>query len=92
MRLFLMAALSAFPVVVSACSLTNPKPEPIVITRTVTVVLPPECRKVTPALSPKPDRDMTQEEIFNGWSADRTARNIGESRRAACVAAVDAAK
>ncbi|NEJ10471.1 hypothetical protein GR238_34490 [Rhizobium leguminosarum] len=52
--------------------------------------LPPECRKVTPALSPKPDRDMTQEEIFNGWSADRTARNIGESRRAACVAAVDA--
>ncbi|MGO7009747.1 hypothetical protein [Rhizobium johnstonii] len=47
---------------------------------------------MTPALSPKPDRDMTQEEIFNGWSADRTARNIGESRRAACVAAVDATK
>lgn len=87
-----MAALSAFPVVVSACSLTNEKPAPIVITRTVTVVLPPECRKVTPALSPKPDRDMTQEEIFNSWSADRTARNIGESRRAACVAAVDATK
>ncbi|MGR9149582.1 hypothetical protein ACU8MT_08975 [Rhizobium leguminosarum] len=87
-----MAALSAFPVVVSACSLINPKPEPIVIARTVTVVLPPECRKVTPALSPKPDRDMTQEEILTGWSADRTARNIGEYRRAACVAAVDAAK
>ncbi|GLR61154.1 hypothetical protein GCM10007919_58830 [Rhizobium indigoferae] len=60
--------------------------------RTVAVVLPPECRKMTPALSLKPDRDMTQEEIFNGWSADRTARNIGESCRAACVAAVDAAK
>ncbi|AID18349.1 hypothetical protein PPF1_36 [Rhizobium phage vB_RleM_PPF1] len=84
--------MSVLAPIVSACSLTNPKPEPIVITRTVTVVLPPECRKVTPALSPKPARDMTQEEIFNGWSADRTARNIGESRRAACVAAVDAAK
>jgi hypothetical protein len=85
-----MAAMSALPLIVSACSLTNPKPEPIVITKMVTVLLPPECRKVTPALSPKPDHDMTQEEIFNGWSADRTARNIGESRRAACVAAVDA--
>ncbi|MGO7815448.1 hypothetical protein ACC674_38525, partial [Rhizobium ruizarguesonis] len=48
----------------------DPKPEPIVITKMVTVLLPPECRKVTPAISPKPDHDMTQEEIFNGWSAD----------------------
>ncbi|MBB2841481.1 UNVERIFIED_ORG: hypothetical protein GGE64_005264 [Rhizobium etli] len=35
---------------------------------------------------------MTQEEIFDNWSADRAARNIGEYRRAACVAAVDAAQ
>lgn len=83
-----MAALLAFLPAASACSLT--KPEPIIITKLVTVTLPPECRKVTPALSPKPERDMTQEEIFNGWSSDRTARNIGESRRSACVAAVDA--
>jgi len=80
--------MSALPLIASACSQT--KPEPIVITKLVTVTLPPECRKVTPALSPKPDRDMTQEEIFNNWSADRTARNIGEFRRAACVKAVDA--
>ena len=85
-----MVATSALPLIVSACSLTNPKPEPVVITKVVTVTLPLECRKVTPPLSPKPDRDMTQEEIFDDWSADRTARNIGESRRAACVAAVDA--
>lgn len=83
-----MAVLLAFLPAASACSPTNR--EPIVITKLVTVTLPPECRKVTPTLSPKPDRDMTQEEIFNGWSSDRTARNIGESRRAACVAAVDA--
>ncbi|ARM12148.1 hypothetical protein Bra5_CH01911 [Rhizobium phaseoli Brasil 5] len=84
--------LSAFLAIASGCSLTDAKPEPIVITKTAPVVLPPDCRKVTPALSPKPDRDMTQEEIFDNWSADRAARNIGEYRRAACVAAVDAAQ
>lgn len=83
-----MVAALAFLLIASGCSQT--KPEPIVITKLVTVTLPPECRKPAPPLSPKPDRAMTQEEIFNNWSADRTARNIGESRRASCVAAVDA--
>ncbi|MBB3297914.1 hypothetical protein FHT75_001597 [Rhizobium sp. BK112] len=35
---------------------------------------------------------MSQQEIFDNWSADRTARNIGEERRKACVTAVDATK
>ncbi|UWU13256.1 hypothetical protein N2599_13995 [Rhizobium sullae] len=63
----------------------------MVITKTVAVALPPEARKPTPALAPKPDRDMPQQEVLDNWSADRTARNTGEWRRAACVAAVDAA-
>ncbi|APO76092.1 hypothetical protein AM571_CH03298 [Rhizobium etli 8C-3] len=62
----------------------------MVITKTVAVQLPPEARKPTPPLSPKPDRDMQQQEVLDNWSADRTARNTGEWRRAACVAAVDA--
>ena len=74
-----------------ACASCQTKPEPIVITKIVKPVLPPECRKETPALSPKPDRDMPQTEIFDNWSSDRTARNIGEARRRSCVAAVDAA-
>ncbi|ANM12031.1 hypothetical protein AMK05_CH03682 [Rhizobium sp. N324] len=85
-----MVALLAFPAIVSGCSLTD-RPAPLVITKVVKPVLPPECRKETPALSPKPDRDMSQQEIFDNWSEDRTARNIGEARRAACVTAVDAA-
>jgi len=60
--------------------------------KTVTPVLPIECRKKAPALTPRPDRALTQEEIFDRWSSDRTARNIAEARRAACVAAVDAVK
>ena len=91
MRLFLVAALSAFLPIASGCSQTD-KQEPIVVVRTVAPTLPPESRKPAPALSPKPDRDMTQQEVFDLWSADRTARNVGEWRRAACVAAVDAVK
>ncbi|MCY1668064.1 hypothetical protein [Rhizobium sp. SL86] len=34
---------------------------------------------------------MTQAEVFNGWAGDRAARNICEARRAAAVAAIDAA-
>ncbi|MBB4177591.1 hypothetical protein FHT74_001381 [Rhizobium sp. BK109] len=86
-----MAMLLAFPAIASGCSLTD-RPEPVVITRTVKPILPPECRKETPPLSPKPDRGMSQQEIFDNWSADRTARNIGEERRKACVTAVDATK
>lgn len=75
-----------------SCSRTE-QPAPIVVTRVATVALPPEARKATPALSPKPPspRDLTQDETLINWSSDRVARNIGEYRRAACVAAVDAA-
>lgn len=82
-----MAATLALPLIASACSQT--KPEPIVITKLVTVTLPPVCRRPAPKLSPKPDRDMPQEEILNNWSSDRAARNAGEISRRACVEAVD---
>lgn len=82
--------LLAFLAIACASCQTKP-PEPIVVTKVVKPVLPPECRKETPALSPKPDRDMPQTEVFDNWSSDRTARNIGEARRRSCVAAVDAA-
>lgn len=54
------------------------------------VALPPEARKVTPALTPPVDRDRSPDEVLIDWSSDRIARNVGEYRRAACVAAVDA--
>ncbi|MFC5760502.1 hypothetical protein [Rhizobium sp. GCM10022189] len=86
-----MATLSVFPLIAAGCSQTENK-DPVVVVKTVAPVLPPESRKTTPALTPKPDRALTQEEIFDRWSSDRTARNVGEWRRAACVAAVDAVK
>ncbi|NTA10729.1 hypothetical protein [Agrobacterium tumefaciens] len=43
-----------------------------------------------PKLSAKPQTDMTQQQVFSNWAADRTARNICEERRKAAVAAVDA--
>lgn len=85
-----MLAISAFPLIVAGCSQT--KPEPIVVTKVVSVTLPPVCRRPAPKLSPKPDRDLTQEEVFNNWSADRAARNAGETSRKACVDAVDASR
>jgi len=88
-----MLTISAFPLIVAGCSLNKPdKPEPIIVTKVVTVTLPPVCRRPAPPLSPKPDRDLTQEEVFNNWSADRAARNAGETSRKACVDAVDAAQ
>jgi hypothetical protein len=61
------------------------------VTRLVRPTLPPEVRKETPALSvmPKNPRDLTQDETLINWSSDRVARNIGETRRKACVAASD---
>lgn len=85
-----MAAISVLAPI--ACASCQTKSEPVVITKFVRVELPPESRKTTPALSPKAHRDITQQEILDSWSADRAARNVGEYRRAACVAAVDAVK
>jgi hypothetical protein len=85
-----MLALLACLLTVAGCSQT--KPEPIVVTKVVSVTLPPICRRPAPPLSPRPDRDLTQEEVFNNWSADRAARNAGETSRKACVDAVDAAQ
>jgi hypothetical protein len=87
-----MAAIAALPLIASACSPTDPRPDPVVVTKFVRPTLPPEVRRETPALSPKPanPRDLTQDETLINWSNDRVARNIGEYRRRACVAAVDA--
>lgn len=87
-----MLTISVFPLIVAGCSQTKPEAKPIVVTKVVTATLPPICRRPAPALSPKPDRGLTQEEIFNNWSADRAARNAGETSRKACVDAVDAAQ
>jgi hypothetical protein len=38
-----------------------------------------------------PDRDLTQREATSYWARDRTALKTCETRRAAAVAAVDAA-
>lgn len=84
-----MAMLAASAVSVCACSQTE-QPEPVVITRIVQTEIPPEARKVCPALSPKPDRDLPEAEVFSKWAADRNARNVCEFRRAAAVAAADA--
>lgn len=74
----------------SSCSLTDRPSPPVVRTVTVKPTLPPEVRQESPPLSPKPDRDMPQEEVLNNWAADRTGRNIIDWRRKACIAAVDA--
>ncbi|MGZ2403348.1 hypothetical protein ACVIKO_000608 [Rhizobium ruizarguesonis] len=86
-----MAGLLVLTALVSSCSLTDKEPPPPVV-RTVAIkpTLPPEVREQSPPLSPKPDRDMPQEDVFNNWAADRTGRNVIELRRKACVAAVDA--
>ena len=86
-----MAVIAVLPLIASACSPSSPKPGPVVVTRLVRTTLPPEVRKETPALSVMPkNRDLTQDETLINWSNDRVARNIGETRRKACVAAVDA--
>lgn len=83
-----MLAPLAYLLIVAGCSQT--KPEPIIVTKVVSVTLPPVCRRPAPKLTPKPDRDLTQAEVFNNWSTDRAARNAGEVSRKACVDAVDA--
>lgn len=87
-----MVATSALALSAAACSPSDPKPEPVVVTKIVTVDIPPEARKPCPELSPRPDRDLTQAEILENWSHDRTARNVCEVRRAAAIDAIDVAK
>lgn len=89
MRLYRTAIALALIVAASSCSQTNP-PSPVVRTVHVTPALPPEARQECPKLSVKPQSDMTQQQVFSSWAADRTARNICEERRKAAVAAVDA--
>ncbi|TAY75346.1 hypothetical protein ELH84_16445 [Rhizobium ruizarguesonis] len=83
-------ALVLMPLAAASCQSDEKPAPPVVISRTVSLVLPPEVRKVTPALTPPVDRDRPPEEVLIDWSSDRIARNVGEYRRAACVAAVDA--
>jgi hypothetical protein len=78
------------PLAAASCQ-SDEKPAPtVVINKTVPVVLPPEARKPAPALTPPVVRDRDPDEVLIDWSSDRIARNVGEYRRAACVAAVDA--
>lgn len=78
------------PLAAASCQ-SEPKPAPpVVITKTVPVALPPEARKEAPPLTPPVDRDRSPDVVLIDWSSDRIARNVGEYRRAACVAAVDA--
>jgi len=78
-------------VAASSCSQTEkPSPPPVIRTVYTAPALPVEAREECPKLSPKPAGDMSQEQVFNSWASDRTARNICEERRKAAVAAVDA--
>jgi hypothetical protein len=78
------------PLVVASCQSDEKPVSPIVISKTAPVALPPEARKPAPPLTPPIDRDRSPDEVLIDWSSDRIARNVGEYRRAACVAAVDA--
>lgn len=64
----------------------------MVIVQRVPVELPPEARKPCPELTPKAtESDLPEDVVFDRWSSDRTARNVCEERRAAAIAAIDAA-
>ena len=78
------------PLAAASCQSDDKPAPPVVISKTVPVALPPEVRKETPPLTPPVDRDRSPDVVLIDWSSDRVARNIGETRRAACVAAVDA--
>lgn len=82
-----MLMLSACPVIVSGCSPSEPTPTVRNVYQKTT--LPPVARKSYP-LTKKPDKDLPQYDVLNMWSADRTARNLTEISRKACVDAVDA--
>jgi hypothetical protein len=89
MRSFRFASTAALAAIAVGCSQTEPAREPIVVTKQIPIEVPPEARKPCPALSPKPDRDMPEAEVFDNWASDRTARNICEIRRAKAIAAID---
>ncbi|PDT05719.1 hypothetical protein CO666_03700 [Rhizobium chutanense] len=78
------------PLVVASCQSDDKPALPVVISKTVPVSLPPEARKEAPKLTAPVDRDRLPDQVLIDWSSDRIARNVGEYRRAACVAAVDA--
>ena len=91
MRRFHLVTLAALAAIASGCSRTEGEtPKPVVRTVYVKPELSPESRKVCPPLQDKTDRQMSEAEVFGKWAADRTARNVCETRRAAAVAAVDA--
>ncbi|MCJ8027026.1 hypothetical protein MUU56_16645 [Shinella yambaruensis] len=84
-----MAMLAASAVIASACSHTEPKPVVRIVRAQVT--LPESARLACPHPIALPDRDMTSGEVTVKWGADRAALLTCETRRAAAVAAVDAA-
>lgn len=81
--------LAASAAIASACSPTEPKP--VIRTELVTVALPDSARQPCARPAALPDRDLTSREVTTKWGADRAALVTCETRRAAAVAAVDAA-
>ncbi|CAK7257535.1 conserved protein of unknown function [Shinella sp. WSC3-e] len=84
-----MAMLAASAVIASACSHTEPKP--VVRIVEVKATIPDSARQKCAQPVALPDRDMTSGEVTVKWGADRAALLTCETRRAAAVAAVDAA-
>lgn len=84
-----MAMLAAFAAIASACSRAELKP--VIRTEISPVVLPEAARRPCARPAALPDRDMTSGEVTVTWGADRAALVVCETRRAAAVAAVDAA-
>lgn len=89
MRRYRTATLAALAVIASACSPVDPKP--IVRVVEVTATVPDSARQPCPRPTTLLDKDMTSSEVTVKWGADRAALSICETRRAAAVAAVDAA-
>lgn len=83
-----MATLAALAVIASACSPADPKPAPVIVTRTAKPVVPPASR-VPCVVGDLPDRDMPEREVTTRWGSDRTEIKSCEARRAAAVAAID---
>ena len=84
-----MAMLVALAAIASACSPDSPAP--IVITKTITPVVPAAARQKCADPVALPDRAMPEGDIVPAWGADRAALKSCEQRRAAAVAAIDAA-
>lgn len=86
-----MAIVAGLGAIVSACSTSAEKVEPIVKLEFVKPALPASSRKRCADPVEAPDRDLLEGEATDLWNTDRANLRICETRRAAAVAAVDGA-